>query len=383
MRPRRIALYTHSTNPRGGVVHTLELGHALARAGHDVTIHAPDPSGRGFFRQTAARQVSIPAAPAPRSLHDMMVQRIAEISAYIRDADQKFDIHHVQDTINANALLVCVESGGADSFIRTVHHVDAYDDPRLLDWQRRGIHGAKKCFCVSEVWQTFLAREHGLHADIVANGVSMERFTPTPSPSEAVLRAELGLGAGPIYLAIGGIEARKNTINILRAFAICLASHPAAQLIIAGGASLLDHSAYQAQFHAERRSSGIEHRVILTGPVPDADMPSLYRIADALVFPSVKEGFGLVVLEALATEKPVVVSRIAPFTEYLTDADCHFADPQSPISIAEAMQSALTPSARAAAARARTKISAAMSWDASAAHHLSLYDADSAELTYA
>lgn len=383
MTPRRIALYTHSTNPRGGVVHTLELGDALARAGHDVTIHAPDPTGRGFFRQTAARQVSIPAALAPRSLHEMMIQRIAEISAYVRDTAQTFDIHHVQDTINANALLACVESGGIESFIRTVHHVDAHEDPKLQAWQHRGIYGAKKCFCVSEVWQAFLAREHGLHADIVANGVAMERFTPTSTPRDASLRAELGLGAGPIFLAIGGIEGRKNTINILRAFAICLASHPSAQLIIAGGASLLDHSTFQGQFHAALRSSGVEDRVILTGPVPDADMPSLYRIADVLAFPSVKEGFGLVVLEALATEKPVVVSRIAPFTEYLTDADCHFADPQNPASIAEALQSALTPAARAAAFRARTKVAAPMSWDASAARHLSLYGTHSAELTYA
>jgi glycosyltransferase-like protein len=383
MSPRRIALYTHSTNPRGGVVHTLELGDALARAGHDVTIHAPDPSGRGFFRQTAARHVSIPAAPAPRSLQDMMVQRIAEISSFVRAANQDFEIHHVQDTINANALLACVESGSINSFIRTVHHVDAYDDPKLRDWQRRGIYGAKKCFCVSKVWQTFLAREHGVQADIVANGVSLERFTPAPAPRDAMLRAELALGAGPIYLAIGGIEARKNTINILRAFAICLPLHPTAQLIIAGGASLLDHSAYQAQFHDEWRAAGIADRVILTGPVPDADMPSLYRLADALVFPSVKEGFGLVVLEALATEKPVVVSRIAPFTEYLTNANCSFADPQSPTSIAAAMQAALTPPARAAAATARTKIAAAMSWDAAVARHLSLYAAHAAELTYA
>ena len=50
-------------------------------------------------------------------------------------------------------------------------------------------------------------------------------------------------------------------------------------------------------------------------------MPALYRAADALVFPSVKEGFGLVVLEAMASGVPVVTSRIAPFTEYLGDGD--------------------------------------------------------------
>ncbi len=67
--------------------------------------------------------------------------------------------------------------------------------------------------------------------------------------------------------------------------------------------------------------------MIATGPLPQALMPALYRAADALVFPSVKEGFGLVVLEAMASGVPVVTSRIAPFTEYLGDDDAAWCDP--------------------------------------------------------
>jgi glycosyltransferase-like protein len=374
MTPRRIALYTHSTNPRGGVVHTLELGDALSRAGHDVTVLAPDPSGKGFFRRTAAREIFIPAAPAPASLPAMMVQRIAEISRHIRAFGQNYDIHHAQDSINANALLACVESGDIKSFLRTVHHVDAYTDPKLRDWQHRGIHGAAKCFCVSELWQKFLANEHGLLAEIVPNGVSLSRFSALPTPRDAPMRTKLGLGQGPIFLAIGGIEARKNTINILLAFNSLAHSEPKAQLIIAGGASLLDHRTYQSTFKTHLAASKFADQIILTGPLPDEDIPSLYRIADALVFPSVKEGFGLVVLEALATGTPVIVSRIAPFTEYLTEFDCHFADPHDPNTIAAAMQNALAPQARQNALRAKAKIVSRMSWEASAARHAALYD---------
>ena len=71
----------------------------------------------------------------------------------------------------------------------------------------------------------------------------------------------------------------------------------------------------------------LDRAVVCLGPVPDADMPALYRLADALVFPSVKEGFGLVVLEAMASGMPVVTSRIAPFTEYLDDDDVVWCDP--------------------------------------------------------
>ena len=128
--------------------------------------------------------------------------------------------------------------------------------------------------------------------------------------------------AAIILLAVGGIEERKNSIRILEAFQQVLTIHRDAQLVIAGGASLLDHGAYRRQFEALLAANGVLDRAVrCLGPIPDAEMPSLYRLADALVFPSVKEGFGLVVLEAMASGTPVVTSRIAPFTEYLHEND--------------------------------------------------------------
>ena len=70
-------------------------------------------------------------------------------------------------------------------------------------------------------------------------------------------------------------------------------------------------------------------------------MPALYRAATSLVFPSTKEGFGLVVLEAMASGVPVVTSRIAPFTEYLGDDDVLWCDPFDTASIAAAMARSL------------------------------------------
>ena len=89
----------------------------------------------------------------------------------------------------------------------------------------------------------------------------------------------------------------------MAAFARLRARHPAAQLVVAGGASLLDHAAYRARCRAALVSAGLDVGpglpVIETGPVLQADMPALYRAADLLAFPSWKEGFGLCVLEAI------------------------------------------------------------------------------------
>ena len=71
---------------------------------------------------------------------------------------------------------------------------------------------------------------------------------PHADGSEVELRQRLGLGAGPVFLCVGGIEARKNTTRILQAFAEIHRARPDAQLVIAGGASLLDHHDYQAAF---------------------------------------------------------------------------------------------------------------------------------------
>ena len=62
-RPLRIALLCHSVNPRGGVVHALELAAALAGLGHEPVVHAPTAGGGGFFRQTAFETVLVEATP--------------------------------------------------------------------------------------------------------------------------------------------------------------------------------------------------------------------------------------------------------------------------------------------------------------------------------
>lgn len=372
----RIAILAHSTNPRGGVVHALALGEALTALGHEAVVHAPDPVGAGFFRTAACGTVSVPAGASHRMpLHRMVETRVAD---YVRHFEQPvnraFDVFHAHDGLSGNALAALKAHGLIRGFVRTVHHIDGFADARVAALQNRSIVAADRHFTVSRMWRDTLMRDFGLSATVVGNGVDLKVFTPRADGREAVLRARLCPGDGPAFLAVGGVEERKNTLRILQAFAQVLAIRPDAQLVVAGGASLLDHGGYQAEFRkalgADRRTAD---RVVLAGPMEQADMPALYRIADALVFPSVKEGFGLVALEAMACGTPVLTSRIPPFTEHFGDDDVIWCNPHAAGSIADAMVTALAPAIRRRLSARADAAVAAHRWDRVAAAHLPVY----------
>ena len=373
-RPLRIALLTHSTNPRGGVIHALSLGDALAQLGHGVVAHAPDSKGQGFFRPTRCNTVSIAAKEANGDLHDLVEMRVAELLLHFEDPTRRrFDIFHAGDGITGAALAILKERGAIAGFARTVHHLDFFADPRVAAFQRRSIETADEILVVSEKWRREIASCLGRTATLVGNGVEIGRFT-TEDGRAPVLRRRLGLGGGPLFLSIGGVEERKNSFHILEAFIQVQNHFRSAQLIIAGGASLLDHQAYQQMFAAELAASGLsEDAVGITGPLPDADMPALYRIADALVFPSLNEGFGLVVLEAMASGTPAIVSRQPPFTEYIGEDDALWCDPASPDSIAEAMVRVLAEPLRSRVIAGGHAVAARHDWGAVARNHLAAY----------
>jgi glycosyltransferase involved in cell wall biosynthesis len=440
----RIAILAHSTNPRGGVVHALELGDALCRLGHDATVHAPDAGGRGFFRSALARTVCVAASPVGRSITTMVETRVADYLRHFERAEHRgFDVWHAQDGISANALVTLKERGVISAFARTVHHVDDFADPRLAALQSRAIASADRLFVVSRLWRDFLARAYGREAVLVGNGVDCTRFSPMADATDATLRERLSLAplpwdrerpariplpvlpgsasvppalplqpgascasdagetpalpgrvgrgwrdargprVGPVFLAIGGVEHRKNTIGLLEALRIVHGQYPSSYLIIAGGASLLDHDAYLTRFADVLEASGLpDDALIRTGPLPQALMPALYRAADALVFPSIKEGFGLVILEAMASGIPVVTSRIAPFTEYLGDSDVLWCDPHDAASIAAAMVAALAAPVHGDLIARGLEVAARHDWATAARAHLSTYEALS-EAAYA
>ena len=147
----QIALLTHSINPRGGVVHVLELGRALQARGHDVTLLAPARPGERFFRATPCR-VELAGVPAPAAgLAETVRERIVALREHLGRLLQRgqFDVLHAHDGIGANALADLQELGRIGGYLRTVHHYDRYADPRVQAWEDRSIRAARRVLCVS------------------------------------------------------------------------------------------------------------------------------------------------------------------------------------------------------------------------------------------
>lgn len=370
----RIALFTYATKPRGSVIHTLELAEALHHLGHHVCVYALDKDGKGFDYPLSCRYQLIPAQAAPNEIDALIQQRIQEFVHYLEQSDLNFDYYHAQDCISANALAILAERQRIPHFVRTVHHIEDYTSPYLQQCQDRSIRQASLCLCVSEQWQIALQQQYGITAPRVINGVNIQRFSPKPSGTEPMLKERWRLHGSPICLTVGGIEPRKNSIRLLQAFAEVRESHPNAQLVIAGGATLFDYQPYRDRFFALARELNIAgDALILPGVVADADLPALYRTADAFVFPSVKEGWGLVVLEAIASGLPVITANQTPFTEFLSEEQALLVDPDSPSAIAAAMRRVQNPQLAASLVQHSQSILPRYTWETSARMHLHHY----------
>ena len=211
---------------------------------------------------------------------------------------------------------------------------------------------------------------------IVINGINPQKFSSQINGLEIELKERLGITGDPIYLSIGGIEPRKNSLKLLQAFSQVLKTYPQAQLVIAGGDTLFDYKPYRQEFFnlVQQHKIEIGKSLILPGVISERDLPVLYRCADALVFPSVKEGWGLVLLEAIASGLPIVTANIPPFTEFLDHDTALLIDPHSIDAIAFAMLDILNKNLSQKLVNNSAAIAAKYTWQKSAQIHLDLYE---------
>jgi glycosyltransferase involved in cell wall biosynthesis len=167
---------------------------------------------------------------------------------------------------------------------------------------------------------------------------------------------------------VGTIEPRKNLARALRAFARIAPSLPDHQFVIVG------QSGWKyGEVLEEARRPGLAEKVVLTGYVPEEELPIFYSHAVALVYPSLYEGFGLPLIEAMACGAPVLTSSGSSLSEVAGNAAL-LVPPLSEDKMAEAMMALATDESLRAGLRGRGFArAAAFSWERTARETIEVY----------
>jgi glycosyltransferase involved in cell wall biosynthesis len=169
--------------------------------------------------------------------------------------------------------------------------------------------------------------------DVVPLGHGTGAAAPTPSDE---LRARLALGDGPVVLAVSAKRTHKNLLRLLRAFARVREGVPEATLVLPG-----NPTRHEEELKEEAGRLGVADAVRFPAYVDAADLEGLYALAAAVVVPSIREGFGLPVLEAMQRGVPVAASNTSSLPEVGGDAARYF-DPFDDASMADAIGELLT-----------------------------------------
>ncbi|MGD1919796.1 MAG: glycosyltransferase, partial [Pleurocapsa sp.] len=166
---------------------------------------------QGYFKVNMAERDLNP-------VDELIKQRIQELISYLDRETETYDIYHSQDCISSNDLKVMRDRNSIPHFIRTVHHIDEFNSSYLQQCHDRSILEPDLCLCVSNYWQKQLQQQYHVTAPVIINGVDIERFSRKLNSKEAKLKQQLGINGNRVYLTIGGIEPRKNSLKLLEAF---------------------------------------------------------------------------------------------------------------------------------------------------------------------
>ena len=203
---------------------------------------------------------------------------------------------------------------------------------------RRSVKKAALLMTVSEFSQQEIARLYNvdpLAITITGNGVNLARFHPVSSDGTdewngADLVRALGAVPGEYLITVGRLEPRKNHLNLVRAYARM--AEPRPPLLIVGQRDFEHDEAF-----AEVEKLGLAKEITFLERVADAELPALVRHARVFVYPSYAEGFGMPVLEAMASGVPVVTSHTTALVEVAAGAALTV-DPDDPQGMADAIE---------------------------------------------
>jgi len=289
--------------PAGVGQYLLGLVHELAARPDDIELHVAAkkrdlPTLQGRASTAVFHPVALRSRPARLLWEQTSLPRLA------RRAGVRV-IHGPHYTLPLRLALPGVV---------TFHDPTFFTDPDLHErakvryftrMARLGVARATRVIAVSEYGRRAAIEHAGARADrvdVVHLGVDPARYRPGPEVADEGLRGRLRVDR-PYLLWVGTIEPRKDLPSLVAAFASLVRERAAQSLVLAGqrgwGASDLERAI---------EASGVAGRIHPLGYVSEEEKIALYRGADALVYPSIAEGFGLPVLEAMACGCPVITT---------------------------------------------------------------------------
>jgi len=271
-------------------------------------------------------------------------------------------------------------------YVATVHDLDKllFPEPSGSRWKgeirrhvlRRGLMRARRIMTVSEATRHDLTSLLGIPAErteVIHNAID-EHFTVFDSEEDRRRALERYQVDYPFLLYAGNIQPQKNLTRLVEAFAVIHAEldrHPRYQrlrLIIIG-----DDLAAHPDLRRSVIRSRMQHSVRFLGFVPVETLRIFYRSAEAFVFPSLYEGFGLPPLEAMAQGTPVVTSNISALPEVVGDAAL-LVNPENVFDIARGIrQVLLDEELRGLLRRRGARQVRQFSWDRAAERVLAVY----------
>lgn len=397
-----IAILHYAGPPYVGGVEITMAAHAqvLARAGHEVrivvgkggdlgggiqTIPLPELDSRGapveaINRELAAGVVSPAFADLVERLVELLAQALAGADVAI--------VHNVLSLHKNLAFTAALRRLVADRRIPRLLawcHDFAWRDPLYTPELHAGYPWdllrepwpATRYVAVSEDRRAMLADLLGLSPAQVAMippGIDLAAFLKL-EPATAALAAALDLPAGATLLLLPArITRRKNIELAIRVTAALREQGHAARLVITGppGPHNPTNATYLAELQALRESSGAGEAVVFLYerftdaagqplPVSDAMLGDLYRLADALLFPSRAEGFGIPMLEAGLSGIPIFCSDLPPLRATAGPAATYFHPDDPPDQVARRIAAALAADRRS---QLRRHVRTSCTWEA-------------------
>jgi glycosyltransferase involved in cell wall biosynthesis len=215
---------------------------------------------------------------------------------------------------------------------------------------KRTARRARKVITVSKFSAQELTELFGLSADqivMIPNGVSDDFFPRQDTGAFMALKQRIGLTADRYILFIGGADPRKNHRVVMEAASL-MSTHLEGRMLVFAGSPTHPFGSYEGT----TKSYGLTGRVLCTGRLPQRDLQLLYSYADLFVFPSLYEGFGMPVLEAMACGAPVITSKTTALGEVAGDA-AMLVDPRNARELADTMHQVLENESLRAALRTK------------------------------